>query len=35
MNFQKKIVVTIFHDDTEAENLWKKISGLSEKNNQN
>ena len=25
---KEKLLVTIFHDDTEAENLWKKISGL-------
>ena len=28
---KEKLLVTIFHDDTEAENLWKKISGLSDK----
>ena len=27
---EKKLLVTIFHEDTEAENLWKKISGLKE-----
>ena len=27
---KEKLLVTIFHDDTEAENLWKKISGLSD-----
>ena len=28
---KEKLLVTIFHDDTEAEKLWKKISGLSDK----
>ena len=28
---KEKLLVTIFHNDTEAENLWKKISGLSDK----
>ncbi len=27
---EKKLLVTIFHEDTEAEKLWKKISGLKE-----
>ena len=27
---KEKLLVTIFHDDIEAENLWKKISGLSD-----
>ena len=27
---KEKLLVTIFHDDTEAENLWKKISGLND-----
>ena len=26
---KEKLLVTIFHNDTEAENLWKKIAGLS------
>ena len=27
---KEKLLVTIFHNDTEAENLWKKIAGLNE-----
>ena len=27
---KKKLLVSIFHNDTEAENLWKKIAGLNE-----
>ncbi len=27
---KEKLLVTIFHNDTEAENLWKKIAGLKE-----
>ena len=27
---KEKLLVTIFHDDIEAKNLWKKISGLSD-----
>ena len=27
---KEKLLVTIFHNDTEAENLWRKIAGLKE-----
>ena len=27
---KEKLLVTIFHNDSEAENLWKKIAGLNE-----
>jgi alanyl-tRNA synthetase len=27
---KEKLLVTIFHDDLEAENLWKKIAGLND-----
>ena len=28
---KEKLLVTVFHEDEDASNLWKKISGLSEK----
>src|SRR5210317_607213 len=28
---KEKLLVTIFHDDIEAENLWRKIAGLNHK----